>query len=547
MMINNYTLIKLDDTSSYNHNQQELKLQTIENQPLLSRCLPYHSSRHKYLNLCNKLNQSIKKLHYKEIEGILNNEIFINDPKSMKYIFRSLSSCYSFCPLCRTESKNPIQKLLTLRIQNQQKCNKIIEILKLFVESLKSIHEQTNKSSNNNHNNCRCFECCKKRCNHETYITEERDDIVKRKYEVLHIKDEIENDYDYLNLCIIPQKSTKPKYDIQVIQYLLENNLVSLLPHHFVFAVMYRRKRILKYLFHQLSTYKPQDTSMLDICKQLWLPKQFFFTQTKYIPWLQHPTRISIIGFALQSHLLDPDVIQILLNNGLSPNFDDLMALTAIAGDKRLINKRKIVKYILNHKYDTKICRHFLFDYGVYWFEVCLYIHCYKTAAMISTKLLPIIMETVLNEEQQTLIPKDVLNIILEYTLYPTDPDDGWLDIDGDRVLNGGINLEFQNLMGYFAGGPEQHSEKAKELVPPRVFWQDQREYAESKGNCIDIIWETPEIPNGIKLPFSFNIGDYPSINKHNDQDLNLTNTGVCKMIVVFCRYLINVTQFYQN
>ena len=165
----------------------------------------------------------------------------------------------------------------------------------------------------------------------------------------------------------------------------------------------------------------------------------------------------------------------------------------------------------MNYNYDTSKSRHFLFDYGVYWFEVCLHIHCYKTAAMISSKLLPILMDTCLNEETQTLVPKDLLNIILEYTLYPTDPDDGWLDIDGNRVLNDGINLEFQNLMGYFGGG-RYHSDKAKELVPPRNFWFDQDEYAKSNGNCIDIKWANPEHPNGIKLPFAFSIGDYPSM-----------------------------------
>ena len=357
MMINQYTLIRLDvnnknteekkeaNVLEHEKDEEELKLHTIENDPLLSKCLPYHASRHKYLQLCDKLNKAIKNLEYNQIEEILNSKTLITDSKSMKYVFRSLSSCYSFCPLCKIESKNPIQTLLTFRIRQQSTCDKIIEILKLFNQSLKAIHQQRIALSSND-SECRCFDCCKNRCNHKMYITEEREDIVKRKYEILHIQDEIENNCDYLSLCITPHKSTSPKYDIQIIKYLLENNLVSLLPHHFVFAVIYRRKNILKYLFHALSKFIQQDPSLAIIYDQLWLPKQFFFTQTEYVPWLQHPTRISIIGYALQSHSLDPDIIQILLDQELSPNFDDLMALTAICGDKRLTAKRKIIQLI---------------------------------------------------------------------------------------------------------------------------------------------------------------------------------------------------------
>ena len=506
-MINKYTMIQ--QQASYNDSVEEMQI--ISDNLLLSNILSYHSKRHKYLPLSQQLNDFIKSLDYKQINRILSDDIFINDTNSMKYIFRTVSTCYSFCDLCKTESKNPIQLLLTSRIQHQDKCDKIIKILQLFTQSLQSIHYQIETKNISDIHSCRCFACCKQRCCLPAYITETREDAAKQPYEIYRVKDPMENDYDYLSLCIIPHKCTKSKYDIQIIQYLVDNDLVSLLPHHFVFAVQYHRTKILKYLFKIMNERKNIDNSMAMIHAQLWLPKQFAYFGLPRPIWLQHPTRISILGFALQPHLLDIDIIRILLENQISPNWDDLMIITSVAGNKRLQAKHKIIEYLLNFNYD-KPQKHFLFYYGVYWFEMCLAINCYKTAAMISSKLIPIIMETVLDKDTHALIPKDVFGIILNFSFYPNDPG-GWVDIDGDEILTKGSNLEFTDLMGYYGHSPRNWAENAKRYTIPRAFWQNEEEYMNSKASCLKIDWDNPRRPKQQKLPFAFNIGGVLSTN----------------------------------
>eukprot|EP01084_Bolivina_argentea_P081206 147074_1 len=493
----------------------------IHSDATLSKVLPYHSKRYKYLNLCFEFNNHIKKLQYKQINNILNNIIFTNDLYSMKYIFRSLSSCFSFCILCKQQSKNPIQTLLTLRIKHQSKCDKIIEILKLFTNSFKNIHSK--RILKEKHiTECRCWNCCKKRCSFDAYIPEERYDFANQLYEIIYVQNEIENNYDYLLLSIIPHHSTNAKYDIQIIKYLLENKLVNLLPHHFIFAVQYHRTNILKYLFEYMNQYN------MNIIKQhLWFPKQFTsFSGSPSI--LQHPSRVSILGYALQTHLLDIQIIKILLNNGLSPNFDDLMIITSVFGNKRIGKKREIIEYLLNYKN----CDKFLFDFGVYWFEICLTTNLLFTAAMISSKLIPIIMNCLLNEKMIDLIPKDIIKLIMIYTYYPIDPNNGWLDIDGNEIIEKANNMEFALIFGIFGVGGPGFNYKAKTMVPPKCFWEDTNEYKNINGTCIDENWSVKHCHKLIKLPISFSIGGKHSMQvESNDNDKHLIGKSNCYIL----------------
>ena len=528
-----YTMIKSNLRS---------EIRTISASPILSQVLPFHAQRHRYLSLCDALNAAIKGMRYKTVHQILSDRVFVDDPDSMKFVFRSLSSCFSFCPLCCDETNNPLQTLLTLYIRDQRKCDGVLSILKLLAESLRSIHIEIEKSKRHKTSGpaaaesdgvpqsiasnqkedilteCRCFECCKTRCDVDGYVVEQRLDFVDQQYEVFHVGNAAENDYDFLSLCIVPHRSTKPKYDIQIMRYLLDRELVHLLPHHFVFAVQYHRTKILKLLFSSLQQLRGRDPQRAQrILDGMWLPKQLAqFGYCRAI-WLQHPTRISILGFAVQPHVLDVDIVRVLLDHGVRPNFDDLMAITSIAGDRRLERKREIIATLLSIEWDDDR-RHFLFEFGVFWFEVCVAIQCFKTAALISSKLVPIIMRTVLDEPTRSLVPRDLLNVVMEYAFYPNDPDDGWCDIDGDGVFCAGDNLEFTNFMGYGDGGREDRvTEHSKEMVAPRAFWQNQDEFEQSQSSCVRIEWSNPSKPKRVLLPFPFDIGGRPSNYRHHD------------------------------
>lgn len=145
VMLHRLGIIHYEHTKIQCHLRSEIH--SISESPILCQIVPFHAARYRYLSLCDKLNAAIKRLRYKAIHQILNDPIFVRDSSAMKMVFRSLSTCFSFCPLCREESNNPLQTLLTLYIRDQEKCDSVLSILKLFVKSLQSIHIEIQKQS----------------------------------------------------------------------------------------------------------------------------------------------------------------------------------------------------------------------------------------------------------------------------------------------------------------------------------------------------------------------------------------------------------------